>query len=169
VHVGAESPKEIRVIVKQLMTQPAVTCSARATLDMPARLMWDHDCGAIAVLDDAGELVGIVTDRDICMATFTKGAAPQTIGVGDVMSRRITSCAPSDTVSTAEGLMRNHQVRRLPVVDRDRRVVGMLSLTDVARYAATMRREQLIDRELVQTLAAIGEHRSVERAGIFTT
>lgn len=155
------------MIVEQIMSQPCVTCRVPETLDTPARLMWDHDCGAVAVLSEDGELAGMVTDRDICMATFTKGVPPQTIGVAEIMSRRIITCSPKDSVSTAEGLMRNHQIRRLPVVDRAGRVVGMLSLSDVARYAATIRRPQTVDRELVQTLAAIGEHRRAEPAGIF--
>jgi CBS domain-containing protein len=159
--------KETPMIVEQIMTQPAVTCSVCESLDAAARLMWEHDCGAIAVLGEGGKLAGMLTDRDICMATFTKGAAPQAIGVAEIMSRRITTCAPSDSVSTAEGLMRNHQIRRIPVVDGDRRVLGMLSLSDVARYAATTRRHSSVDRELVQTLAAIGEHRSSQRAGMF--
>jgi CBS domain-containing protein len=73
----------------------------------------------------------------------------------------------SDSLRTAEGLMRNHQIRRLPVVDAERHLVGILSLSDVARYAATTRRQEAVDRELVQTLAAIGEQRFTERAGLF--
>lgn len=155
--------------VEQIMTRPAVACGVREMLDTPARLMWEHDCGVIAVVDDGGKLAGMVTDRDICMATFTKGMAPQAIAVAEIMSRRITTCCAGDSVSTAEGLMRNHQIRRLPVVDGQERLVGMLSLSDVARYAATTRRQQAVDRELVQTMAAIGEPRSSERAGIFRT
>jgi CBS domain-containing protein len=159
--------KERFMMVGRLMTQPAITCGVHDSLDTAARLMWDHDCGAIAVLDDSGALAGIVTDRDICMATFTKGRAPQSIGVAEIMARQITTCLPSDTVSTAEALMRNRQIRRLPVVDVEGHLVGILSLSDVARYAANTRRQQSVDRELVQTLAAIGEHRSTERAGLF--
>lgn len=152
--------------VQQIMSQPALTCGVGDRLDVAARLMWDHDCGAIAVCDERGQLVGMLTDRDICMATFMKGAPPHAIQVADIMSRRVVTCVPGDSVGTAEGLMRNNQVRRLPVVDENERVVGMLSLNDVARHIARSKRSNGFDRELVQTLASIGEHRSEERAGV---
>jgi CBS domain-containing protein len=74
------------------MNKPAVSCRPSDTLSVAAQAMWDHDCGAIPVANDDGRLVGIITDRDICMATYTKGRAPQTISVKEVMAKDVTSC-----------------------------------------------------------------------------
>jgi CBS domain-containing protein len=95
--------------------------------------MWDGDCGVVPVLDQNGKVVGLITDRDICMATYTQGLPPHTICVKNVMAKDLIGCAPSDTVAHAEKLMREHRVRRLPVIDNSGTLVGILSLNDVAR------------------------------------
>ena len=94
--------------------------------------MWDCDCGAVPVIDDDGRAIAVVTDRDICMAALMRDRAPSAIPVAEAMSRDLKSCGPDDEVATAEEIMRAHQIRRLPIVDRDRRPVGMLSLADPA-------------------------------------
>jgi CBS domain-containing protein len=146
--------------IQQIMSTPPLTCRQNDTLNVAARLMWEHDCGVVPVTDDDGKLVGIVTDRDICMATYTKGSAPQEISVSDVMTSQVFSCRAGDSLDTAERLMSAKQIRRVPIVDRDNRPVGLVSLNDVARYAASSRKTNGIDRELTQTLAAICQPRS---------
>jgi CBS-domain-containing membrane protein len=95
--------------------------------------MWDHDCGAVPVVGEDAKVVGIVTDRDICMATWSRGRAPGHISVAEVMSKNVFCCRREDSILGAEALMRANQIRRLPVVDREQRLVGMLSLADIAR------------------------------------
>jgi CBS-domain-containing membrane protein len=75
----------------------------------------------------------MITDRDICMAALMRDRAPSAIPVADVMSRDLQACAPDDNVSAAEQTMRDHQIRRLPIVDRERRLLGVLSLADIVR------------------------------------
>jgi len=146
--------------IQEIMSKPAVTCRQSDTLHAAAELMWERDCGVIPVTDDDGKLVGIVTDRDVCMATYTKGSPPQAIPISDVMARQVFSCHVNDSLGAAERLMSEKQIRRVPIVDGDNRPVGLLSLNDVARYAASARSENGLDRELAQTLAAICQPRA---------
>jgi CBS domain-containing protein len=146
--------------IQEIMSKPVVTCRASDSLNTAARLMWEHDCGAIPVTDDEQELVGIVTDRDICMAAYTKGAPLHTIAVSDVMAKKVFSCQANDSLEEAERLMSQKRIRRVPVVDANNRLVGLLSLNDVARHVASAGKKNGDDRELTQTLAAICEPRS---------
>jgi CBS domain-containing protein len=101
-------------------------------LSTAVRLMWDCDCGAIPVTDPQSErVVGMITDRDVCMAAWSRDCAPSIIAVGEVMSRNLFYSTPSESVSAAENLMRLQQVRRLPVLDGDGKLVGILSLADL--------------------------------------
>ena len=144
--------------VKELMTTPALSCRMNDSLNLPAQLMWENDCGAVAVVGDDGQLVGIVTDRDICMAAYTRGQAPRDIPVADVMAHGVHSARPEDGLETAERSMAEHQVRRMPVVDGNGTPVGMLTVNDLARYAATAKGREA-SRGVVDTLAAICEPR----------
>lgn len=121
--------------VGELMTPHVHTCREGDTLDRAARLMWDHDCGAIPVVDAMGNLVGIVTDRDICMAAYIRGQPPWCIPVMAAAAHRV-HCVRSDaSIAVANQLMKMHRVRRLPVLDNGGNLVGMLSLADIARAA----------------------------------
>jgi CBS domain-containing protein len=144
--------------IRDIMSAPAITCRTNDTLDTPARLMWEHDCGAIPVTDDEGQIAGMVTDRDICIATYTKGSAPQAIRVSDAMAPRVYSCQAGDPVDAVERVMSEHQIHRMPIVDDEHRLVGFISMNDIAR-AAAVREDNGTDREVVQTMAAIGQPR----------
>ena len=121
--------------VEQVMTTDVMTCRPGDNLNSAARIMWEHDCGCVPVVDDNERVVGMITDRDICMAAYTQGRPLQALGVAGAMSRSVCCCKPADRLETAEELMRTHQVRRLPVMDDQGRLVGILSLGDLARQA----------------------------------
>ena len=121
--------------VEALMAWDVHTCGAGDSLSRAAQLMWDHDCGVLPVTDAESHVVGMVTDRDICMAAYTRGAPLEGIAVESAMAKRVFSCRPQDTILEAESIMRAHCVRRLPVVDKDARLVGLVSLNDIAREA----------------------------------
>jgi CBS domain-containing protein len=148
--------------VADLMTRGAHTCRAGESLADAARIMWEHDCGFVPVVDDngSGRLVGAITDRDICMAAYTQGRPLEQIPLGTAMSRHVHRCAPGDRLASAEAAMRSHKVRRLPVVENER-VVGVISLSDLARAAARRGRERVSDMEVGETLAAISEPRQL--------
>jgi CBS domain-containing protein len=123
------------MFAKQVMSQPVAVCRIGDSVNDAARLMWEHDCGAIPVVDDAGRAVAILTDRDICMAAYTQGKLLREIEVCSVMSRHLYACAEDDPLTKAAQLMQQHQIRRIPVLDADGRPVGILSLNDLVRVA----------------------------------
>jgi CBS domain-containing protein len=121
-------------IVADLMTKNALSVAPDNKLADAARLMWQHDCGCLPVIEVAsGRVIGMVTDRDICMACWSRGLAPSEVYVSDAMSQHLVHCHPSETVERAEVIMHANQIRRLPVVDADERLLGILSLADIAR------------------------------------
>ena len=126
--------------VMELMTTEAGSCRAYDSVDKGAQIMWEQDCGAVPVVDQDGVVVAMLTDRDICMAAFTQGRALSEIRVSSAMSQDLWTCRPEDDVALAEDRMRSHQVRRLPVVDAEGRLVGVLSLSDLAREAGAQAR-----------------------------
>jgi CBS domain-containing protein len=110
----------------------------RAGPDMPvrtvARLMRDHSVGALPVVED-GRLVGIVTDRDLVCRLLADGPdLPAT--VASLMSAEPITCTEDQSIAEAAAIMGDHQVRRLPVLDRDGRLVGMVAIDDVACNAS---------------------------------
>ncbi len=120
--------------VADLMTRDVRSCTIHDSLNDAARIMWDHDCGCAPVVDAHGKLVGIVTDRDICMAAYTQGTPLQLIPVERAMSRKVISCTRTDDLDTAHRLMRTHEIHRIPVVDSRGKPIGILSLSDVINH-----------------------------------
>jgi len=138
---------------RDLMTKQVASVRATDSTAVAARLMWDCDCGALPVLDDEGHAIAMITDRDICMAALMRDREPSAIPVSDAMSRDLQCCGPDDTVSSAEQLMRTHQVRRIPIVDRERHPLGLLSLADIVR--ATDRHKGRATREVAPAEVAL--------------
>ena len=147
--------------VKEVMSHPVVTCPADSMLDQAARLMWEFDCGVIPVVGDDGRLTGVVTDRDICMAAYTQGRALNTIPVSTAMAKQVVAGHGHDAVESVEAMMRTNQLRRIPILDDENRVIGLVSINDFARLAARARRPG-VDRELVTTIAAVCQPRGNE-------
>jgi CBS domain-containing protein len=148
--------------VFEVMTRRVYSCRPEDTLAAAAALMWEHDVGCLPVVGDAGEVVGMVTDRDICMAAFMRGARLADIDTASVMSRELHACRPDQSVAKAEELMRLDRVRRTPVVDERGRLLGILSLGDLAREACHQKRRkygEALDEDVTTTLAAVSEPR----------
>jgi CBS domain-containing protein len=145
--------------VNEIMSTPALTCHAQDTLNVAARLMWDGDCGAIAVVNDEGNLVGMITDRDICMAGLLQAMPLASIPVHVAMARHVYAVEPDQSIDDVERLMATHQVRRIPVVI-DGKPIGLVAVNDLAREAAKpqSRLRSGLTRFL-QTLAVICEPR----------
>lgn len=146
--------------IEQLMTQPAVVCRPDDTLNTAARLMWEYDCGSIPVVAEDDRLVGMVTDRDICMAAHLRGQSLHEIPVSVAMAQQVVSCFPQEFIDAAERLMSKAQVRRVPVVDDDNRPMGVLSLNDLIRHTASSHARDGRDRALVLTMATICQPRA---------
>lgn len=142
--------------VKEIMTVAPRTCTPDTTVAEAASLMWETDCGVLPVVDDR-ELVGIVTDRDLFIAVGTRNTRAVHLRVGAVATRTVSTCGPEDEIATALAVMKRARVRRLPVVDANRRVIGILSLNDVVLAAGDG--GAVTDREVVDTLQRICAHR----------
>ncbi|HTT74418.1 MAG TPA: CBS domain-containing protein [Candidatus Binataceae bacterium] len=151
--------------VKELMTREIKVCMANETLSRAAQLMWEYDCGFLPIIesDGIGALLGVVTDRDIAMATYTQGKPPSAIPLTAFVAHTIITCHEDDDITVAETLMKKHQVRRLPVIGRNGRLAGILSLNDLAREIelekAPGRRIELSAADVATTLAAIAKPR----------
>ncbi len=144
--------------VHELMTHTPGVCTTTDHLSRAAQVMWDRDCGSVPVLDGAGKLIGIVTDRDVCMAAYTQGRALHDIPVADVMSKVVYTIGPDATYDDALEALQRHAVRRLPVTDADGILLGMLSLADFAR-AARGGRKSAGESELVAALQSVSRAR----------
>jgi CBS domain-containing protein len=129
--VQAQTPARVH----DAMTRNVVTCRPDDTLNRAAQLMWEADCGAVPIVDDAGKLLGILTDRDICMAAYTRGLPLSELSVSGAMSTQLHSCRSNDSLRSLMDTMTKHQVRRVPVLDEAGKLLGIVSLADVARLA----------------------------------
>jgi CBS domain-containing protein len=147
--------------VEQLMSGPVVSCPPDASLADAATLMWNHDIGCVAVVDPEQRPIGMITDRDICMAALHGSRPLNSIRVSAAMSRDIASVRSGDSIQAAQEQMSKRQVRRLPVLDGGNKLVGMISVNDLTRASTgpTRAPEGIEPREIAQALAAIGKPR----------
>ncbi len=122
--------------VEQIMNRRVKVCHPSDPLNKAAQVMWDEPCGAVPVVDEKARPIGFLTDRDICMAAYTQGKALEALRVETAMARKVVSCRADDDLGSAAGLMRQHRTRRLPVVNPDGTLAGLLSLDDLACEAA---------------------------------
>jgi CBS domain-containing protein len=143
--------------VEALMTRSAVTCGPDATLEEAARLMWERDCGALPVTNglEGRRVIGMITDRDVCMAALLQGRPLGELRVRDAMARTVHSCRPGDSVERALRVMAEARVRRLPVVDGEDQILGVLSLADAVRAAGGAWASGEAEPRLAQVLRAI--------------
>lgn len=148
--------------VKEIMTANPKACTLTDKLADAARLMWDADCGIVPVVAESGKVVGLITDRDICMAAMTKGRNESSIAVEDAISGKLFACKPDDDIHTALNMMRENRVRRLPVIAADGKLEGLLSMNDVvlkAEEAAGKKVPELTFGDVVNTYKSICQHR----------
>jgi CBS domain-containing protein len=148
--------------VKEIMTRNAKACTLTEYLSSAASLMWENDCGVLPVVAEGGKVVGLITDRDICMAANLKSRNLWNIAVEDVISRQVFGCKPEDDIHTALKIMQEKRVRRLPVVADDGTLVGILSLNDVVLNATEPKDKKLPELsygDVVNTYRAICQHR----------
>jgi len=116
--------------VRDMMTKDLITCSPDETLAQAAQKMASGDIGCCPVVEN-GQLVGVITDRDITVRAVARGLDPNSQHVREMMSTNLVTVTPDTSVEDACRLMMDYQVRRLPVVEGNR-LVGMVSLADLA-------------------------------------
>lgn len=120
--------------VRDVMTTEVGYCQPDAPLAQAADIMWQRDCGVVPVVDESQRVIGMITDRDICFAVVTKNRLAGEIKISEVISQnKVQSCAPGDAAEDALKTMKRHQIRRLPVVNKEGVLVGILALADLIR------------------------------------
>ena len=143
--------------IKEIMTKDVCSCRPDSSLSTVIRAMKEHDCGIIPVIDEEGKVAGVITDRDIALAVGEKGVAPSGLSVGEVMTAKVHACVADDSINDALKTMERYQVRRLPVVDADQKLIGIVSINDLALHA----RKSAVPGfdNVINTLKGICKHR----------
>jgi len=148
--------------VGELMVKDVITCGDTARLGEIAKLMWEHDIGFIPVISsENGAFAGVITDRDGFLTAYFQGKELWNIPVRSAMATQIATCPPEADVEEAQQVMREFQVHRLPVVTKEGKLVGVVTLNDFTRKAAHDDNEELKEQVAV-TLGAISEPRTSE-------
>jgi CBS domain-containing protein len=153
--------------VQDVMTSNVKSCCPEANLAAAAGIMWDNNCGTLPVVDGAGRVMGMITDRDIAIAVATKGRLASEIIVAEVVSGRVASCTVDEDIRAALKKMGREKVRRIPVINREGIIQGILSLDDAAVHAEEGKRGQIPDltyEDVVKTYKAICERPLVAKA-----
>ncbi|MCK6458678.1 MAG: CBS domain-containing protein [Planctomycetes bacterium] len=154
--------------VKSVMTKQVATCLPGDSLGAAAEIMWNKDCGIVPVVEAGSQkLLGLVTDRDLAMAALLSNRPTDAIRVGDAMTTKLFTCREEDDLREAHDTMREHKVRRVPVVDDKGRLAGLVSLSDLAREAFSTRAAAAArrQRECARTLAAVSQQREAGTGG----
>jgi len=144
--------------VRDIMRREARVCSLETTLDIAGQVMAQVGCGVLPVLGESGQVTGVVTDRDICLALTTQDRRPSEIQAREVISRELYTCRADDDIGEAMETMRIFGVRRLPVVDERQSLEGILSLDDIVLEARALGPESyqgLFYSDVARTLKGI--------------
>jgi CBS domain-containing protein len=153
----AAGSAELKTPVSAVMNDRPGTCTPGDSLNRAAQIFWEHDCGAAPVVNHDGRLLGMLTDRDICMASYTRGEPLWAISVMSTMSHAPVCAGPTDSIAAVARLMRDNRVRRIPIVEHER-LVGVVALADIARHIRHHAPHSLpASITLAHTLAEISE------------
>ena len=121
--------------VKDIMTKSPKYCDPGTNLSTATELLLSCGCGALPVVDASRKVVGIITDRDICLAVGTKNQRPSELVADQAMSRQVATCRTDNDIHSALSVMRTRKVRRIPVVSHEGKLEGILCLSDLIHYA----------------------------------
>jgi len=141
--------------VRDVMTPSAVCCKPHTNVGAAVELLWSHNCGMLPVVGEDNHLIGIVTDRDICVAMGTRNQLPGELTVGDIAISQVFTCRPDDEIHEALGTMAEKQVRRLPVVNEEGVPQGIISMDDIITHGDLNRWEgccELSAEEIIRSL-----------------
>lgn len=145
---------------REVMTENPVCCLADDSIERVAQWMESEDIGAIPVVDNyqSRKLIGIVTDRDLALRVIGAKREAQGTLVGDVMTPRPVTCNPGDDLNSAMDSMSRHRVRRIPVVDDDEQLVGILAQADLATRLRDPHKATDVIQEISQPDAVTVHH-----------
>ena len=121
--------------IETIMTKEPICCRPSDTAQNVAQMMRRQDVGAIPVVSDlvSKKLIGIITDRDLCVSMLAEGKDPCNTTIGSYYTQEVITCSPEDTLEICEQKMKQHRIRRIPVVDSKNSCVGIVVQADIAR------------------------------------
>lgn len=125
----------------EMMNKNVQTCTYSDTAQHAATLMKQHNVGILPVVEESGKLVGVITDRDLCLKITADGRDPAHTPVHECMTPKPISCSRNDTSRSVLALMAKNQVRRIPVIDDQKRLVGIVAIPDLIAHDATNARD----------------------------
>ena len=128
--------------VKEVMTGTPASCRPETNLGAAVEILWTRNCGILPIVNFEDKVTGVVTDRDICVALGTRNRLAGEIIVSEITSGKAFTCKPDDDIRVALATMAQEKVRRLPVVDNDGKLQGILSMDDVVLHAQSERFEK---------------------------
>lgn len=144
--------------VQDIMMRTPACCTPETNLGAAVEMLWTRNCGMLPVVDARQKVIGVVTDRDLCVALGTRNRLPGEITVGEVVSGEAYTCRAQDDIHTALQTMAKKRVRRLPVVNQDGVLEGILSMDNVVLHTesgAWGRSAELSQEDVVKTLQQI--------------
>jgi len=127
--------KEIEMRVADVMMRTPASCTGETNLAAAVEILWNRNCGMLPIVGHEGKVTGVVTDRDICIALGTRNRPAAEITVAEIQPEKLFSCKPEDDIHSALAILSGAKVRRLPVVDDQGKLQGILSLDDVVMHA----------------------------------
>jgi CBS domain-containing protein len=137
--------------VSEIMTAAPACCSREEKAQNAAHIMRELNVGVVPIVESETDdtLVGVVTDRDLCLGIVARGVDPASADIESCMSEEIVSCRADDNVEKVVALMQKHQIRRIPVVDDNNHIEGIVSLADL-----TVRGNE---QDIAETITEISE------------
>ena len=148
--------------VRDVMPTDVKSCRPEDNLALIASMMWETDCGIVPAVGSDGEPIGVVTDRDICIAVATKQRLASEIAASEIISPNIFSCSGDDQIRAVLGQMKQNKVRRLLVLDEDGKLGGIISLSDIILHCEPGKGKELPGfsyEDVISTLQSICKHR----------
>jgi len=141
--------------IKELMTKQVVTLSGSASICEAVKLLNKEKIGCLVVLCD-GKIEGILTERDLLHRVLEKGKNPKQTKVSDIMTREVIVGQPSMEVYEASSIMIKYKIKKLPIVDKNQSLIGIVTVTDVARAT-------IVDKETIELVEALANMHMLER------
>ena len=143
--------------ISEVMTRAVKSCSIDDNLVIAVERMWHANCGILPVIDRDDAVVGVISDRDICLALGTRNELASELHVDEVFKKKLFSCAPDDSLQTALDIMGESRVRRLPVLDDKGKLVGIISLDDIGEISMSTgtRRKTVPPEKVVEVLRKV--------------
>lgn len=157
--------------VKEVMKPNAKAIWLTESLADAAKLMWENDCGVLPIIKDGRKVIGMITDRDICMGLAMRDTNPSSVSVEEVMTGQVYAVNSEDDINQALQAMQEHKIRRLPVINPKGELEGILSMNDIvlnAKRADVAVSDSIHYDDVVETYRAICQHPAAAGAAAST-